>query len=74
MVLRNGHSTWQDVSSGVPQGSILGPLLFIIFMNDVALDVDNIDMYADDSTVSASGKTISAVNGQLNSDMSIVDT
>jgi hypothetical protein len=52
-VLVNGvFSKWTDVPSGVIQGSVLGPLLFNIFVSDLPLSVTSkLVMYADDSTL-----------------------
>ena len=57
----------QKIEYGVPQGSILGPLLFIIYMNDLPLFVTNaqISMYADDTSLYNNIKSVSEIKDNL---------
>ena len=53
VVLNNIQSSWSIVTSGVPQGSVLGPLLFTIFINDIPHIVrSDIYLFADDIKLS----------------------
>ena len=52
VVLNGTHSPWSEVSSGVPQGSVLGPLLFVIYINDMPSVIQTcIKLFADDAKV-----------------------
>ena len=52
-----------DVNVGVPQGSILGPLMFIIFANDLPHSLTcHLDTYADDSTLTSTKSTVEELN------------
>ena len=59
-----------EIQTGVHQGSILGQLLLIIFMNDMPLNVSaSVDMYADDSAIISTRNTTRAVEVKLNNDL-----
>ena len=64
----NLRSEWLNLKTGVPQGSIFGPLLFNIFINDFLFDLKNscqVYNYADDNTLSFQHKDISIIKQTL---------
>ena len=64
VAVNNSLSNWSNVSSGVPQGSVLGPVLFILYVNELPHLVNSkIKMYADDTKLF--GPVTSPVEAQV---------
>ena len=75
-IVGDSESAWGALCSGVPQGSILGPLLFTVMVNDLPSVTTNskIMMYADDTVLFYSAKKVDEIESSLNEDLRHVNS
>ena len=73
--LSGQHSSMKTITRGVPRGSILGPILFNIFMNDLSYAIDECTLftYANDTQLVKSAEDIDQVEHAINADLKKVD-
>ena len=63
VVVNGSFSSYKKVTSGIPQGSVLGPILFVIFINDLPEVIQTaVRLYADDSKLLGRVKSVEHVN------------
>ena len=73
VILNGQHSSWKPVLAGVPQGSILGSLFFLIYINDLPNELkSNVKLFADDAFLFTIVKDINESTSILNNDLLLI--
>ena len=75
VVIKSYMSSFKNVRAGVPQGSVLGPLLFLIFVNDISSSLLSLTrLFADDSSLFCSASNLEDIEGIINHDLRMLVT
>lgn len=75
VVVSGSHSDFLQIESGVPQGSVLGPLLFLIYINDLENNIkSNIKFFADDTMLFSIVHNPLTSASELNQDLKVIST
>ena len=74
VVLNGQNSFWENVKAGVPQGSIPGPLLFLIYINDLPDGLNCVaKLFADDTSIFSTVSNITKSANDLNKDLCLIN-
>ena len=72
-IVNTARSSSRLINAGVPQGSVLGPLLLLVYVNDISENLLSISrLFADDTSLVCSATTIAGVEGILNHDLPMI--
>ena len=74
VALNGFYSDYAPIKAGVPQGSVLGPLLFLIYINDLELNIkSNVKVFADDTMLFSIVRTPHLTATELNNDLDLIN-
>ena len=73
VVLNGMESAWGTINAGVPQGSVLGPLLFLVYINDLEKDLkSSVKFFADDTSLFSIVHDPTITAEELNHDLHLI--